>query len=47
MSVESKYYAIVGYDLTGYETDKFKDWKWTDEGENIHVIKLRIGFKFL
>ena len=33
MSVESKYYAIVGYDLTGYETD-------------IHVIKLRIGFKF-
>ena len=33
MSVESKYYAIVGYDLTGYETDKFKDWKWTDEGE--------------
>lgn len=33
MSVESKYYAIVGYDLTGCETDKFKDWKWTDEGE--------------
>ena len=33
MSVESSYYAIVGYDLTGYETDKFDDWKWTDEGE--------------
>ena len=33
MSVESKYYAIVGYDLTGCETDKFKDWKWTEEGE--------------
>ena len=33
MSVESSYYAIVGYDLTGYETDKFDNWKWTGEGE--------------
>jgi len=28
-----KYYAIAGYDLTGYETDKFNDWKYTKEGE--------------
>lgn len=34
MSMESNYYVIAGYDLTGYETDKFKDWKWTDEGED-------------
>jgi hypothetical protein len=27
------YYVIVGFDLTGYETDKFNDWKWTEEGE--------------
>jgi len=33
MSVEKKYYVIVGYDLTGYETDKFDDWKYTEEGE--------------
>lgn len=33
MSVERRYYSIIGYDLTGCETDKFKDWKWTDEGE--------------
>lgn len=33
MSIESSYYSIVGYDLTGCETDKFDDWKWTDEGE--------------
>ena len=34
MSMESNYYVIAGYDLTGYETDKFNDWKWTEEGEN-------------
>ena len=33
MSMESYYYVIAGYDLTGCETDKFKDQKWTDEGE--------------
>lgn len=25
MSMESHYYVIAGYDLTGNETDKFKD----------------------
>jgi len=34
MSMESHYYVIAGYDLTGNETDKFKDWKWSDEGED-------------
>lgn len=33
MSVESSYYAIVGYDLTDCETDKFRAWRWTEEGE--------------
>ncbi len=34
MSVNRNYYVIAGYDLTGMKTDKFDDWKWTDEGEN-------------
>lgn len=34
MSMESNYYVIAGYDLTGNKTEKFKDWKWSDEGED-------------
>lgn len=33
MSVVSNYYVIAGYDLTGMDTDKFRDWKWSDERE--------------
>lgn len=33
MSIDRNYYAIAGYDLTNYKTDKYKDWRWTDEGE--------------
>ena len=33
MSIEKNYYVIGGYDLSNYKTDKFDDWKWTDEGE--------------
>ena len=33
MSISRDYYVIVGYDLTGFATDKFEDWKWSDEGE--------------
>lgn len=33
MSINKNYYVIVGYDLTGWDTDKFEDWKWSDEGE--------------
>ena len=33
MSMESNYYVIAGYDLTNYKTDKYNDWKWTEEGE--------------
>ena len=32
MSISREYYVIVGYDLTGLDTDKFDDWKW-DDGE--------------
>lgn len=33
MSLYKNYYIIAGYDLTAYKTDKYDDWKWTDEGE--------------
>ena len=33
MSMNKSYYVIAGYDLTALETDKYRDWKWTDEGE--------------
>lgn len=33
MSMNANYYVIVGYDLTNWKTDKYKDWRWTDEGE--------------
>lgn len=33
MSMSSTYCIIAGYDLTGFDTDKFKDWIWDKEGE--------------
>jgi hypothetical protein len=33
MSIEKKYFVIGGFDLTPYKTDKYEDWKWTDDGE--------------
>lgn len=33
MSIYKNYYVIAGYDLTEAVTDKYEDWKWTDEGE--------------
>lgn len=33
MSLYKNYYIIAGYDLAPYKTDKYEDWKWTDEGE--------------
>ena len=33
MSMDKNYYVIAGFDLTNYKTDKFDDWRWTDEGE--------------
>lgn len=33
MSMNKHYYVIAGYDLTSAETEKYRDWKWTDEGE--------------
>lgn len=32
MSINKKYYVIAGYDLTSLKTEKYKDWKWTDDG---------------
>lgn len=33
MSFCKNYYVITGFDLTAYKTEKFEEWKWTDEGE--------------
>lgn len=33
MSIVKNYYVIAGYDLTGLDTDKFNEWKWTEDGE--------------
>ncbi len=33
MSVDQNYCVIVGFDLTKYKTDKYNDWRWTDDGE--------------
>lgn len=33
MSMNKNYFMIAGYDLTEYITEKYDDWKWTDEGE--------------
>jgi hypothetical protein len=46
MSISRNYYVIAGYDLTGMKTDKFDDWKWTDEGEKYtcNQIKGKIQF---
>lgn len=45
MSVEKSYYVIVGFDLTGYDTDKFNDWKWTDEGEKYFNSQVNDGIQ--
>ena len=34
MSIEANYYLISGYDLTGMETNKFDDWRYTEDAEN-------------
>lgn len=33
MGMEATHYAIIGYDLTTFQTNKFNNWKWTEEGE--------------
>lgn len=35
MSIDRNYYVIAGYDLTKYKTDKYEDWRWTNEGEEL------------
>lgn len=39
MSVNRDYYVIAGYDLTGYETDIFEDWKWSTEGDKFRCYQ--------
>lgn len=42
MSLYKNYYIIAGYDLTGHATEKYEDWKWTDEGEQ-YICRQRKG----
>lgn len=35
MSTTISVYGIVGYDLTGCETEKFSDWMYSEEQERI------------
>lgn len=35
MSVSRDFYVIAGYDLTGWDTDKLREWKWEDGEEYI------------
>lgn len=35
MSIYKNYYVIAGYDLTGCITDKYEEWKWSKEWEEL------------
>lgn len=41
MSIKKTTYVIAGYDLTNYVNDKYKDWRWTDEGESYTCNKIK------
>lgn len=41
MSMERNYYVIAGYDLTGQETEKFCDWKYTEDGEKYFCYQFK------
>lgn len=41
MSISRDYYVIAGYDLTGWDNDKFDDWKWTDDGEEYFCNQIK------
>lgn len=46
MSIRSDFYVIVGYDLTGCETEKYEDWEYTDEGEKYHCNQFKGKIQF-
>lgn len=35
MSVYKNYYVIAGYDITGCTTDKYDEWEWSEEWEEL------------
>lgn len=35
MSICKNYYVIAGYDLTGCTTDKYEEWKWSEDWEDL------------
>lgn len=46
MGMEATHYTIIGYDLTAYKTDKFDNWKWTEDGEKFCNYQLKGNFQF-
>lgn len=46
MGVKATHYTIIGYDLTPFMTDKFNNWKWTEEGENYLNCQLKGHIQF-
>lgn len=43
MSMETEYFVIAGYDLTGKETEAFEDWRWTAAGDS-YCCNQRVGY---
>lgn len=41
MSLNRNYYVIAGYDLTKYKTDKYREWHWTDDGQDFTCYQRR------
>ena len=46
MSVRSDFYVIVGYDLTGCETEKYEDLEYTDEWGKYHCNQSKDKIQF-
>lgn len=39
MSVSKEVFLIVGCDIKDCLTDRYKDWKWSEEGERYHCFQ--------
>lgn len=46
MGMEATHYTIIGYDLTGCKTNKFDDWRWTEEGERFFAYQSKGYIQF-
>lgn len=46
MSVYSRYFLLAGYDLTELRTDKFGDWRYTEEGQDYFTFRQKKNICF-